>query len=166
MRSTRKSKLSLALTGVLPGVLLACLAVPVSAQSAAEAPRTPIVGQYDVAHEVTINGTVQSVITKRTVGSPAGLHILVSGANGLVDAHLGPYLTKNMLQAVHAGLPLQVVGSTVTVRGKEFLLARQLMYGGQTVTIRNTAGLLYRPAQSSLPGTKNNAGTGTNGGAR
>ena len=164
MRSTRKSKLSLALTGLLSGVLMACLAAPVTAATESQ-PARGVVGQYDAAHEITINGTVQSVITKRTVGSPAGMHLMISGTNGLVDAHVGPFLTKSMLQAVHTGLPLQVVGSMVTVRGKQMLLVRQMVYGGQTVTVRNKYGFMFRPAQSSLSARKN-PWMALNGGAR
>jgi hypothetical protein len=167
MRSTCKSKLSLAFTGLLPGVLLACLAVPVSAQAGTESqPARGVVAQYDAAHEVTISGTVQKVVTKRTVGSPTGMHLLVSGAHGVVDAHVGPYLNKSMQQALHMGLPVQIVGSMVTIRGKELLLARQVIYGGQTVTVRNNKGFLYHPAQSSLsPTNRKNPWMAVNGGA-
>jgi hypothetical protein len=150
MRSTRKSKLSLAFTGLLPGVLLACLAVPVSAQAGTESqPARGVVAQYDAAHEVTISGTVQKVVTKRTVGRPAGMHLLVSGSNGMVDAHVGPFLSNDAREALHMGLPLQIVGAMETIRGKQYLLARQLMYGGQTLTVRSSNGMLLRPAQSS-----------------
>ena len=148
MRSTRKRLL--ALTGLLPGVLLACLAVPVAAQSGLESQPVRGMAAYNAAHESTINGTVEQVITKRTLGSPAGMHLLVSGSNGIVDAHVGPFLSRETQQALHTGLPLQVVGAMETVRGKRYLLARQLVYGGQTITIRNANGILLRPAQSSL----------------
>lgn len=165
MRSTRKSKLSLALTALLTGVLMACLAAPVTAATESQ-PARGVVGQYDAAHEMTINGTVQQVITKRTVGSPAGMHLKISGTNGVVDAHVGPFLTKSMLQAVHTGLPLQVVGSMVTIRGKQVLLVRQMIYGGQTVIVRNSQGLLHRPAETPSSLAKKNARFGFKGGAQ
>lgn len=150
MRSTCKRKFTLALSGLLPGVLLAW-ALPLSAQPVRTSRPAPgKIVAYDATHEVTVNGTVQQVVTKHIAGSPAGMHLLVSGATGTVDAHVGPFLSKSMQQALHAGLPLQVVGSMETVRGgKQYLLARQLVYGGQTVTVRNTNGFLLRPAQSS-----------------
>ncbi len=165
MRRTRKSKLSLALTGLLPRVLLACLAAPVMAATESQ-PARGVVGQYDASHEITINGTVQSVITTRTVGSPVGIHLLVSSASGQVDAHVGPYLTKRMQQAVHSGLPLQVVGSMVTIRGRQMLLVRQFVYSGQTITVRNKNGFLYRPAQTASSLAKKNTWADVNGGAR
>ena len=144
---------------------MACLAAQVTAATESQ-PARGVVGQYDAAHEITINGTVQSVITKRTVGSPAGMHLMISGTNGLVDAHVGPFLTKSMQQAVHFGLPVQVTGSMVTVRGKQMLLVRQMVYGGQTVTVRSAHGMLYRPAQTAASLAKKNALFGVNGGAR
>jgi len=110
---------------------------------------------------------VQQVITKRTIGSPVGLHLLVNGAQGPVDVHVGPYLTKNIQKAVRVGLPVQVVGSLVTVRGKQIVLVRQLIYAGQTVAVRNNNGFLLKPAQSSLvPAGKKVRTTVANGGAR
>ena len=166
MRSTRKNQLKLALTGVLTGVLLAFFALPVGAQPVDEthpAPSRMII--YDSAHEVTINGTVKSVLAKHVAGSPAGMHLLVTGAQGTVDAHVGPFIPKTIRQALHMGLPLEVVGSMTTVRGKQFLLVRQLIYGGQTITVRNSHGFLLAPARSSLdPSPKTNSKLTLNGG--
>jgi hypothetical protein len=167
MRSTCKRTCMLALSGVLPGILLAFLTLPVSAQPVGESQvaRGPI-ATYNAAHEVTISGTVQQVVTKHAVGSPAGMHLLVSGAQGLVDAHVGPHLTKSMKEALHMGLPLEIVGAMTTVRGKQFLLARQLVYGGQTVTVRNSRGFLLTPARSSLSPSPEKGGRPTLGGVQ
>lgn len=168
MRSTRKSKLTLALSGLLPGVLSAFLSLPAIAQPVDEPqPARNVIAQYDAAHEVTIHGTVQAVITKHVPGSPAGMHLLVSGTQGTVDAHVGPFLSRSLQQALHMGLPLQVIGVMGTVRGKQYLLARQLIFGGQTVTVRNNNGFLLRPAQSSSsPKAARIVRSRLNGGAR
>jgi hypothetical protein len=166
MRSTRKNQLKLAFAAVLPGVLLAFFAFPAGAQPVDEthpAPSRMII--YDSAHEVTINGTVQTVVAKHVPGSPSGMHLLVSGTQGTVDAHVGPFLPKNIRQAMHMGLPLEMVGAMTTVRGKQFLLVRQLIYGGQTITVRNSHGFLLAPARSSLdPSPKTNGKLTLNGG--
>ncbi len=166
MRSTRKNQLKLALAGFLPGVLLAFFALPVCAQPVDETHPAPSrMITYDSAHEVTINGTVKTVLTKHVAGSPAGMHLLVTGAQGTVDAHVGPFIPKNIRQALHMGLPLEVVGAMTTVRGKQFLLVRQLIYGGQTITVRNSRGFLLAPARSSLdPSPKTNGKLTLNGG--
>jgi hypothetical protein len=147
MRSTCKRMFTLALTGVLPGVLLASFALPADAQTAESRPTQT--NRYKSAPEVTITGTVEQVITKHILGSPAGMHLLVSGNQGMVDVHVGPFMSKSTKEALHMGLPLQVVGAMETFHGKQYLLARQLIYGGQTVNVRNSNGLLLSSAQSS-----------------
>jgi len=143
MRSTCKRNLALA--GLLPGVLMACLAIPAGAQSAAEThPAHGFMQSYDAAHELTVTGTVQEVVTKHTVGSPVGMHLLVSGSEGMIDAHVGPYLSKDVKEALHTGLPIQIVGAMETLHGQQFLLARQLIFGGRMVTVRSQNGFLVR----------------------
>jgi hypothetical protein len=137
----------LALAGLVPAVLLALSAIPAGAQTAAAAsPSRGPIPIYDAAHEITVNGTVQEVVTKRVPGSPVGMHLLVTGATGTVDAHVGPFLPKTAQEALHIGLPLQVVGVTVTIRGKQMMLARELKYGGQALILRSKGGVLLHPA--------------------
>ncbi len=127
--------------GLLTGLLFAILVVPLGA---ATAPKTrpgqgfgPV---YDAAHETTLNGTIQEVVTKHTPGSPAGMHLLVAGPKGVVDTHVGAFLNKQTKEALKVGMPVQIVGATTSVRGKEYFLARMLTVGGHTVTLRNTKG--------------------------
>jgi hypothetical protein len=155
-RSTKPTQLT---AGLLAGLLLAILAVPLGAQLAPETRATRAVGPvYDAAHEITLNGTIQEVVTKRVAGSPVGMHLLVAGPEGVVDAHVGPYLTKDTQEALHAGLPVQIVGAVEQLQGKSILLARQLIFGGRTVTVRNENGFLVRahgPRPDSGPDNRN-----------
>jgi hypothetical protein len=155
-RSTKPTQLT---AGLLAGLLLAILAVPLGAQLAPETRATRAVGPvYDAAHEITLNGTIQEVVTKRVAGSPVGMHLLVAGPEGVVDAHVGPYLTKDTQDALHAGLPVQIVGAVEQLHGKSILLARQLIFGGRTVTVRNENGFLVRahgPRPDSGPDNRN-----------
>jgi hypothetical protein len=131
--------------GLLSGLLFAILAVPLDAQTAPEtSTQRPTSLGYDKAHEITLNGTIQEVISEHIAGSPAGIHVMVAGSKGIVDAHLGPYLTKDMQEALHAGTPVQIVGAVVTLHGKDYLLARQLIFSGRVVTVRNENGFLVR----------------------
>jgi hypothetical protein len=81
----------------------------------------------------------------------------------MVDAHLGPYLTKDTQEALHAGLPMQIVGAVEEHNGKSFLLARQLIFAGRTVTVRSENGFLVRARASrvarSRPDSKSNKTT-------
>ena len=133
------------IAGLLTGLLLAVVPIQPSAQTAADSrTQQPVRLGYDKAHEITVKGTVQEVVTKRVARSPVGMHLLVAGPEGVVDAHVGPYLTKDIQEALHAGLPLQVVGAMEESHGKHYLLARQLIFGGRTVTVRNENGFLAR----------------------
>jgi hypothetical protein len=161
MRSTRKRGFSLALAGLLSGALCTMFALPSGAQTAESRPAPAPTKLYDAARETTINGTVEKVLTTR-VGGPAGMHILVSEAHGTVDAHVGPYLSKSTKEALHMGLPLQMVGVMASARGKQVFLVRQLIYGGQTVNVRNSNGFLLRPQASG----KKDPFAALNGGVR
>jgi hypothetical protein len=133
------------IAGLLTGLLLAVVPLQPSAQTAADSrTQRPMKFSYDKAHEITVNGTVQEVVTKHVAGSPVGMHLLVAGSDGLVDAHVGPYLGKDIQEALHMGLPVQIVGAMEESHGKHYLLARQLIFGGRTVTVRNENGFLAR----------------------
>lgn len=142
MRRTCLKKPVRMLAGLLTGLLFAIIPLQPSAQTVAV--QHPSSFGYDKAHEITVNGTVQEVITKRVPGSPIGMHLLVAGQDGVVDAHVGPYLSKDVQEALHMGLPVQIVGANEEVHGKQCLLARQLIFGGRMVTVRNENGLLVR----------------------
>jgi len=105
---------------------------------------------YDQSREITLVGTLQQLVTKPAKGSPIGLHLLVSTDGKVVDAHVGPYLSKENQQALHVGQSVEIVGVNETIRGKNVLLARQLTFGGRQVTVRSEHGLLVRP----VPGAR------------
>jgi hypothetical protein len=148
------------IAGLLTSLLFAIVPIQPTAQTAADSRvQRPLSFGYDKAHEITVNGTVQEVVTKRTAGSPVGMHLLVAGPEGVVDAHVGPYMTKDTQEALHAGLPVQIVGAMEEAHGKHYLLARQLIFGGRTVTVRNENGFLARSrgarATHSKPDNRN-----------
>jgi len=166
MRCIRTMKFTLAWTGLLSVLLLALLVTPLIAQPA----RAPQSGRgfgpvYDAAHEITLNGTVQEVVSKHALGSPAGMHLLVAGPEGTVDAHVGSFLSKDTREALHVGLPIQIVGATVKMHGKQYLMARQLIFGGRMVTVRNRNGIPLRSAAKDHK-VRRAATSHTNGGAR
>ncbi len=154
------------LAGLLTGLLLAILAIPLGAATAPKShPGQGFGPAYDAAHETTLNGTIQEVVTKHTVGSPAGMHMLVTGPQGIVDAHLGPFLSKQTREALQAGMPVQIVGASVSLHGKEYFLARQMIFGGRTVTIRNAKGLpVFAQDQHRAVKVKKTAQVETKGG--
>jgi len=147
-------------------LMFAVLAVPLGAQPADSRGQTSIFA-YDKVHEIMLNGTVQEIVTVPAKGSPAGLHVLVSGPSGTVDAHLGPYVTKEIKQALKTGTPVEIVGAIEKVQGNEYLLARQLTFRGRQITLRSTDGLLLRMQnRSGHRGTENRFHTEAVGGPR
>ena len=168
MRRTRSTKpiRTLTIAGLLAGLLFAILAVPLGAQPSSETRAGHGFGvAYDAAHEITLTGTVQQVITRHMAGRPAGMHLMVTGPQGLVDAHVGPFLSREMKEALHTGTPVQLVGAMASLRGRKYLMVRELNVGGTTVTVRSEHGFLVRP-QSSSAETKEGAKLESNGGVR
>jgi hypothetical protein len=97
---------------------------------------------YDAAHEVTITGTIDQVVAQQAAGSPAGTHLLVAGPQGIVDAHVGPFLSAQTKSALQQGAPVEMVGAMLSLHGNDYLLVRQLTVGGRTVILRSPHGLL------------------------
>lgn len=141
----RRSVLNYAsvMAGLNVALLLAILTSLLTAQRSRESvpPKGPAPA-YDAAHEFAFDGTIQAVVTHHEAGSPAGLHLIVSGDMGRVDAHLGPFLTQETRDALHMGLSLHVVGAMKDFHGKPILLARLISFGGRTVIVRSLHGAL------------------------
>ncbi len=166
MRRCRFAKSLCALAVPLAGLLLAMLAVPAGAQVAHESPtRTALLIGYDKAHEITVDGTIQSVVAKRVPESPVGLHVILASSQGTFDTHLGPYLAKETQEALHAGTPIQIVGAIEKVHGRSYLLAREMNLGGSIITIRNQNGFLAQPHAPRAKRSSNQA-VETRGGAQ
>jgi hypothetical protein len=117
---------------------------------------------YDPAKEVTLSGTVQKFVTQPAHGSPMGLHVFVSTDGKVVDAHIGPYLSKQIQQSLRLGQSVQIVGVQEHIQGKNFFLARQVEYAGHQLTVRNEHGLLIGQASHH----KVHYGKAAHGGAR
>ena len=155
------------LAGLLTGLLCAVLAIPACAQAAPES----YVGRgfgtvYDATHETTLIGTIQEVVTRHVAGSPAGMHLLVAGLEGVVDVHVGSVLSKETKDALHTGTPVQIVGSTMRLHNKKYFLARELSVGGRTITIRNARGFLVYPHADRVVKTRTAVKAEENGGTR
>jgi hypothetical protein len=168
MRHTCLKKPARMIAGLLTGLLIAVVAVPLGAQPAPETSAGRGIGPvYDGTHEVTLNGTIEQVVTKHVVGSPAGMHLLVMGPEGVVDAHVGPFLSKATRDSLQAGSRIRVVGAMTTLRGKSYLLARVLTVNDRTITVRGSRGTLA-PGDTGRTRNRNakKSAVEVNGGAR
>jgi hypothetical protein len=131
------------IAGLMMGLLLAIVSVPLVAQPATVTRAEHGFGAvYDAAHETTLDGTIQTVVTKHTKGSPAGMHLLVSGPSGVVDAHVGSFLNREAKGNLHEGMPVRIVGAMSTIHGKSYLLARLVTVGDRTIQVRSKRGIL------------------------
>jgi hypothetical protein len=154
------------IAGLLTCLLLASATIPLNAQPTDSGAKPPLALGYDKAHEITLTGTIEEVNEKAATGSPVGLHLMVAASEGTIDAHLGPYMTKETLEALHTGTPVQIVGAMEKLHGKEYLLARQVIFGGRLVQVRNENGLLVRAHTAKSHRGNQKSGLVSNGGAR
>lgn len=99
---------------------------------------------YNPEQETVLVGRVKDLTLRPVSGTPAGLHLLVSNDAGVVDVHVGPYLCQELRDALQGGQLVQVTGATEKIHGKQVLLARQLVFQGHLVTVRNERGFLVR----------------------
>jgi hypothetical protein len=163
MRESRSTLNHRTMAGPVMGLLLAMCTASVQAQPAVQS-RAGVFG-YDKAHEITLNGTVKSLVPRNVSGGPAGLHLILTTSQGAVDAHVGPYLTKDVQKQLTAGTAVQIIGAKETVHGKSYLLVRQLIFGGRLINVRTANGILT-PAEANRPGHARSQRSESNGGAR
>ena len=101
---------------------------------------------YDISKEVTLSGTVQSVLTKHSPGMIMGSHILIETSSGAVDASLGRFgLQGNGAVKVAGGQQIEVTGVMKTIKDKQVLMARIVKVGEKVYTIRNEHGVAVSP---------------------
>lgn len=113
---------------------------------------------YDTTKEVVLKGTISEVSGHPKAGLPLGLHLMVSTAQGEMDVHLGPYFGRIAAEkGLVGGAAIQVTGVNLRLAAGDVFLARVVVVGKQTLTIRNQNGIPVRPGPT---------GTGTTRGAQ
>jgi hypothetical protein len=136
MRRCRCTKPTRLIAGLLTGLLFAILAVPLIAQPAHES--HPF---YDIRKEVTLKGTVSSVVDKPTEGMILGSHLMLETASGKLDASLGKWgLVGKGALSVTPGQQVEVTGVTKTIRDREVFIVRVVKTDGRVYTVRNEHG--------------------------
>jgi hypothetical protein len=134
------------IAGLLFGLLLAISAVPLVAQPATQH-ASPY---YDVRQEVTMSGTVTSVLSKATPGMLMGSHLMLTTETGAVDASLGRWgLQGKGALSVGAGQSVEVTGVMKTIRNQQVFVARTVKVGARTYAMRNEHGIPVSPQTRS-----------------
>ncbi|MGA9545250.1 MAG: hypothetical protein WBQ85_16860 [Candidatus Sulfotelmatobacter sp.] len=146
MRRTRFTKPIPLIAGLLSGLLVAILAVPLGAQPVPKAQP-----YYDIAREVTLNGTVSSVVSRPKVGA----HLELATSSGAVNADLGrwAFMGKGALH-VTAGARVEVTGVMKTYKDRQVFIARTVKLGSQVYTMRNQHGIPVSPQTRARAGQK------------
>lgn len=127
------------------GLIFASFTRPSHAQSAKET-RVKPQPYYDITKEVTLSGTVLSVIEKSTPGMLVGSHLMLGTTSGEVDASLGIFGLKGKgALSVAPGQSVEVTGVAKALQGKQVFVVRTVKVGGQVYTIRNEHGIAVSP---------------------
>ena len=138
------------IAGLLCGLLFAILAVPLGAQ-----PAPTVQPYYDTAKEVTLSGSVSSVLTKGIPGLGEGAHLMLRTASGNVDASLGRWgLVGKGALSVAVGQRVAVTGVMKTVKNREVFIARTVTVGSRVYTMRNQHGIPVSPQARARAGQK------------
>jgi hypothetical protein len=106
---------------------------------------------YDLSEEITVSGTVTSVLARPVAGMIMGAHALLTTPSGLLDISLGnAELTGPDTVSIQAGQTMEVTGVRKTIKNQEVFLARVVKCGGHVYNIRNQHGFL-----TGKPGREN-----------
>jgi DNA/RNA endonuclease YhcR with UshA esterase domain len=121
--------------------LAAILAVPLSAQAGHQT-----YPYYDITKEVTLNGTVSSVLDHPSAGMTPGAHLVLATQSGTIDASLGRWgLQGKGALSVAQGEAVEVTGVMKNLKEKQVFVTRTVKARGQVYQIRNKYGIPYSP---------------------
>ena len=129
------------LTAIALATVLATASVNAqTSQQASQAPPADA-SQYQIGREVTLVGTVSSVVENSKTG-PLGTHVMVQTPSGLVDVHIGSakYLEMNKLN-LKSGDSVRILGENFTVGADTVFYARIVQDGTMAIAVRSTKGM-------------------------
>jgi len=97
-------------------------------------------GMYNPATETTFKGSVEAV-TQPGRGQMMGTHLAVMAGDETRDVMLGPsnFLSEKRFSFAR-GDSIEVTGSKVTMRGTAYVIAREIVKDGKTLTLRDKSG--------------------------
>jgi len=128
---------------------LVCVLSPLQRAQAQRPPVGPGTGSpfaYNISQELTLKGTVSSVLSTAAWGMIPGSHLLLMTPSGSLDVSLGSFgLRGSGALRVTAGEAVEVVGEMKTFQEKQFFLARAVKLGNRIYPIRNEHGIPVSP---------------------
>jgi hypothetical protein len=122
-------------------------------------------GGWNAGDETTVGGVIREVLAKKPDGAPAGLNFVMTGSQHALTVSIGGNLDPKFRDLLRAGETVRVTGVVRSIGGQDYLLARELVVGGQTIQVRSSNGLPVRMRPSGGASPKH-AESDLNGGAR
>jgi hypothetical protein len=121
-------------------IVIAMIVLGLSFAALAQGPRG--MRNYDPKSEVTVKGTIEDVQEQAGRGGWKGTHLILKTDSGTLPVHVGPsaYIAKKQFSFAK-GDQITVLGSKVTIAGKETILAREVTKDGKTLVLRNPQGI-------------------------
>jgi len=150
---------------LLTVLLVSFPATPLSAKESAARQRVAHASRYDLAKEESIEGTVESLITKPAPGKMLGGHLMVATAKGSVDGQIGAFVLRGSQPfTATPGEKVKITGVMTTFHGQEAFLVRTIETPERTVVVRDAHGFFVVPG--TRPVTRTSSATSSQGGAR
>ncbi len=88
---------------------------------------------WKASEEITTGGVIREIVANRSTGAPAGFNFVLNGSRQVVDVNAGMNLDPKVREQLRAGETVQVTGLMRSINGKDYLLARELVVGGETI---------------------------------
>jgi len=122
-------------------------------------------GRWNPSDETTAGGVIREVLAQKPVGAPAGLNFVMTGSQHALTVSVGRDLDPKFRDLLRVGETVRVTGVVRSMAGQDYLLARVVVVGGQTIEVRSSNGLpvRMRPSDGAPP---KHAESDLNGGAR
>jgi len=141
-------------------VILSLAAAPcvLAQRPHAASPGKTAPGTWDIANDVSLQGTVIS-FTENSETLPIGAHLLLQTSSGNVDVHLGDArLLRLAKMNLAPGMSVRIVGQSQPVSQNTVFLARLVQVGTQLLAVRSDHGFPLSPASLSAKDNKDQGG--------
>jgi hypothetical protein len=99
---------------------------------------------WKAGDETTVGGVIREVLEKRPDGAPVGLNFVMTGSQHVLTVSVGRDLDPQFRNLLQVGASVRVTGVVRTFGGQDYLLAREMVVGGQTIELRNSSGFPVR----------------------
>ena len=133
---------------------------PASAQAASAAGSSAALQHWNSADEISLTGTIHEVTTEHNSGTPAGVNLLLDGAQPFQYANLGSQLNSAIKSELTAGQSVTLKGIVRSFNGQKILIVRELTIDQHTTHVRSKHGIATplvdaSAAQGNRPRGKN-----------